>query len=269
MANITVDIGYGFDFRSTIFGLIADADRYSYGETLFTSYFNTRVDEFRGKGFVYDDGYPVGGSVTSWSVSWQGSPKFAITGINVAATKLVDVVLSNSLVDDKALIARWFSGHDEFIGGGLSDVVKLYAGDDTAFGRDGSDKIDGGSGNDKITGGLGGDVLTGGVGGDTFYYKSTYDSWLTEPSRDTILDFSGVGGDRIDLSSLDANRKLTGNQVFSFIGTAAFHGKAGELRYEKLSSDTYVYGDVNGDKKADFSIHLDDAVSLQKGFFFL
>lgn len=31
----------------------------------------------------------------------------------------------------------------------------------------------------------------------------------------------------------------------------------------------YVYADINGDKKADFAIHLDDAVTLSKGYFML
>ena len=62
---------------------------------------------------------------------------------------------------------------------------------------------------------------------------------------------------------------MAGNQAFSFIGTAAFHGVAGELRYTKDVSDTYIYGDVNGDKTADFAIRLDDAVTLLPGYFLL
>jgi serralysin len=36
-----------------------------------------------------------------------------------------------------------------------------------------------------------------------------------------------------------------------------------------MASDTYIYGDLNGDRKVDFAIHLDDAVALQKSYFFL
>ncbi|WP_436041195.1 M10 family metallopeptidase C-terminal domain-containing protein, partial [Rhizobium sp. LjRoot98] len=95
------------------------------------------------------------------------------------------------------------------------------------------------------------------------------DSTVAVSGRDTIFDFSGTGGDRIDLSAIDANTAASGNQAFTYVGTAAFTGKAGELRYVKAASDTYVYGDVNGDGKADFAIHLDDAVSLAKGYFVL
>ena len=34
-------------------------------------------------------------------------------------------------------------------------------------------------------------------------------------------------------------------------------------------ADTSVYGDTNGDKTADFAVHLDDAISLSKGYFVL
>ena len=92
---------------------------------------------------------------------------------------------------------------------------------------------------------------------------------MAATGRDTIFDFSGIGGDRLDLSAIDAKSSVSGDQAFTFIGTAAFSGKAGELNYSKQASDTYIYGDTNGDKKADFAIHLDDAVLLSKGYFIL
>ena len=68
---------------------------------------------------------------------------------------------------------------------------------------------------------------------------------------------------------IDANSLLGGNQAFKFIGGAAFSASAGELGYVKGSSDPLIYGDVNGDAKADFAIHLDDAVSMKKDYFIL
>lgn len=78
-----------------------------------------------------------------------------------------------------------------------------------------------------------------------------------------------TSGDKIDLSGIDANSKTTTNDAFSYVRTKAFTGKGGELRYENQDSDTYIYTDVNGDKKIDFAIHRDDAVTLQSGFFIL
>lgn len=68
--------------------------------------------------------------------------------------------------------------------------------------------------------------------------------------------------DRIDVSAIDADTSVSGIQAFKFVGTAAFKGIAGELRYAKNSTDTYIYGDNDGDKIAEFRIHLSDVVNL-------
>jgi Ca2+-binding RTX toxin-like protein len=136
-------------------------------------------------------------------------------------------------------------------------------------GGNGRDKINGGAGNDTITGSGGSDRLYGGSGKDAFVFKSLADSTISSAGRDTIFDFAKSQGDRIDLRGIDADITTAGNAAFSFIGTSSFHNKAGELRFEKLASDTYVYGDVDGDGQADFSIHLDDAISLTKAYFIL
>ncbi|HSX73581.1 MAG TPA: protease, partial [Shinella sp.] len=69
--------------------------------------------------------------------------------------------------------------------------------------------------------------------------------------------------------AMDASTKSGGDQDFTFIGTAGFHKKAGELRYEKKGGDTLVHGDVNGDGKADFSITIDASLSLKASDFIL
>ncbi len=140
---------------------------------------------------------------------------------------------------------------------------------DKLYGNSGDNQLNGNDGNDILHGGRGADDLTGGAGADTFVFRSSSSSTVSETGRDTIFDFSGISGDRIDLAAIDANTKVSGNQAFSFIGTSGFTGKAGELNYSKQASDTYIYGDTNGDKKADFAIHLDDAVTLSKDYFLL
>ncbi|OQP88359.1 hypothetical protein BTR14_02690 [Rhizobium rhizosphaerae] len=154
---------------------------------------------------------------------------------------------------------------------GLDGNDKLFglAGNDSLYGGNGNDTIDGGAGNDRIIGDLGKDILTGGAGKDTFFFRSVADSTTSAAGRDTILDFNGKAGDKISLSLIDADTTHAGNQAFTFIGTKGFSGDAGELRYKKLGGDLYVYADVNGDKKADFSLHLDGVSDLQKGYFIL
>lgn len=102
-----------------------------------------------------------------------------------------------------------------------------------------------------------------------FVFLKATETTVALAGRDTIFDFSGTAGDRIDLQSIDAKSSTAADDAFTFIGTAKFSKVAGQLRYEKLSSDTYIYGDVNGDGTADFAINLDDAVALSKGLFLL
>jgi Ca2+-binding RTX toxin-like protein len=113
----------------------------------------------------------------------------------------------------------------------------------------------GGDGADILKGGSGQDTLTGGAGADKFTYTSASD---TNGSRfDIVTDFHRSEGDRIDLSAIDAVALKPGDNPFVFVGTAAFTGVQGELRYTTTASDgTIVQADINGDRLADFQISL-------------
>jgi VCBS repeat-containing protein len=120
---------------------------------------------------------------------------------------------------------------------------------------------------DTLTGNGGADKLTGGGGNDLFVFAKLSDSTVDKKGRDTIFDFAK--GDRFDLRGIDADTGKAKDQAFTWIGDKGFSGKAGELRFEKLKSDTYVYAEVDGKKGIDFAFHLDDAVTLQKADFLL
>ncbi len=158
---------------------------------------------------------------------------------------------------------------ENLTGSAFSDRLTGNAGSNAISGGAGNDTLSGANGNDLLTGGKGADSLYGGAGRDSFIYLATSDSTVASTGRDTIFDFDGAGGDRINLRAIDAKTGATGDQAFTFIGTAAFSHTAGELRYVKGASDTYIYGDVNGDGSTDFAIHLDDALTLSKGYFLL
>lgn len=160
-------------------------------------------------------------------------------------------------------------GNDKIYAGGGDDYVLGGAGHDTISGSAGKDRLMGEGGNDRISGGSGADSLYGGAGADTFVFTAVKDSTGSETGRDTIYDFKQTQKDKIDLKAVDANTKSSGDQAFKFIGTDSFHKKAGELRYEKKSGDTFIFADVNGDGKADFSIKLDTSVSLKATDFIL
>ncbi|WP_428424120.1 beta strand repeat-containing protein [Pararhizobium sp.] len=143
----------------------------------------------------------------------------------------------------------------------------VYVSIENLTGSSHNDTLAGNAGNNVLAGGTGADKLTGGAGADTFLFKALSDTTVATAGRDTIFDFSHTQGDKIGLSGIDANTAITGDQAFIFKGTAAFSGTNGELRFEKQASDTYVYGDTNGDKVADFIIHFDDAIAFQNSDF--
>lgn len=269
MANVTINNNYSVDMRDFDFSEIFYAYTYSYGSTIFrANYGSGNADEFRGSGFKYNsDGVPVAGTVTSYASIYNGTKVLTVDGASAAATAIVKAAKTYSTKDDVAVVTAILKGNDKITGGNGSDYLTGFAGNDTLIGNAGNDVLKGGTGNDKLYGGAGADKLYGEQGADIFIFKSIKDSTVAKSGRDTIFDFAK--GDKIDLSAIDANSKSSGHQDFKYVGSAAFSGKAGELRVEKQASDTYIYADVNGDKRADFAIHLDDAYSFSKGDFLL
>ncbi|MFC1455918.1 M10 family metallopeptidase C-terminal domain-containing protein [Microvirga arabica] len=154
------------------------------------------------------------------------------------------------------------SGSDRLYGRGGSDRLKGADGNDHLDGGLGADTLYGSSGRDTLYGGAGADVLSGGSGADLFVFKALSNS--APRARDTIVDFVS-GTDRIDLRTIDANTKSSGNQAFSFIGGHAFTGKGGQLNLR----DGVLSGDVNGDAVADLQIRLTKIVSLKSADFYL
>lgn len=131
-------------------------------------------------------------------------------------------------------------------------------------GGTGADILLGGRDNDTLVGGKGADKLYGGAGADTFVFLSG-DSGKTHAKADTIFDFTKA--DSIDLTGWDADATTKGVQAFHFIGAHAFGGHSAELHFVKAKSDTRIEGDTNGDGKADFVIHLNEAMTLKDSHF--
>lgn len=139
-------------------------------------------------------------------------------------------------------------------------VGSKYA--DDLWGGEEVNEIAGSKGGDFLDGLGAKDVLTGGKGGDTFHFYAADHSAVGK--ADVVTDFKSGEGDRIDLSDIDADTEVVGDQDFAFIGKRGFGGTAGELRF----ADGLLTGDVDGDGRADFAI--DIAVrSMNSGDFLL
>ncbi len=152
-------------------------------------------------------------------------------------------------------------GDDRMFGGSGNDELGGQAGDDSMYGGVGNDKLGGGSGDDQLYGEAGGDRLSGrdgldhlsgGGGNDIFDYDAVTDS--EGALRDVILDFAGVGkavGDRIDLSTIDANTVNPNdhvNQKFAFVGNAAFSGPGQVHAIASGAGDTLIQANTDADK---------------------
>jgi len=165
-------------------------------------------------------------------------------------------------------------GDDRLSGAAGLDRLIGADGNDTLRGGAGADTLSGNQEDDVLIGGAGADRLAGGPGADMFTFTSPQESPAGK-GRDTIVDFTPEEGDKIDLSEVDANASVDGDQAFKFIGKKAFTGNdgdpqdRGELRYEKAEGGVVVSADVNGDGEADMEIFVADVDSLKVGDFLL
>jgi Ca2+-binding RTX toxin-like protein len=160
-------------------------------------------------------------------------------------------------------VAAWT---DYTHGDGLENLILKGDGDingtgnargNEIFGNDGDNILYGGAGTAPVTGS---DLLKGGAGNDLFVFGTRGDSLVSRP--DVIRDFL-IGADQIDLTAIDANTGLAGDQAFNFIGSGEFTGTAGELQVTALGPNTLVSGDVNGIGRPNFAVLVTGHVDLQ------
>lgn len=218
----------------------------------------------------------------------RGAGVDTLTSIeNVTGSAFDDVLSGNggsNLLDGSAGadLLSGGEGHDSLWGGDGDDVLDGSEGDDTLFGGAGIDTVSyanalagveidlsipeeqltrgagvdtlvaienvTGSGFDDVLAGDGGrNLLLGGAGNDRFVFNDT-----ALAARDTIGDFAA--GDLIDLRAIGAAGVEVDEQLFTFIGGAAFDGRAGQVRVSGSDTSWLVEGDIDGNGQADFSI---------------
>ncbi len=226
-------------------------------------------------------------TTVTWSAAGQDIENIAITGtgrINVVGNDLNNVMTGND--DVNALNGG--RGADRMVGGGgndlyyvdnVGDVVVEAAGGGTDTVRSavtytlganverlqlvGSQQVNAignaldnvlqGNARSNVIIGMGGrDLMTGGGGADRFDFRAVSDSPFAAYDRITDLEDQDV----INLSAIDANTNIAGDQGFTLV--AAFTRQAGQLTLSYVASGdfTVLAADVNGDGVGDFRVIL-------------
>jgi Ca2+-binding RTX toxin-like protein len=280
--------GNTIDFSATAFGGPVNggsgADRMTAGASAVLFYGNGGADTLIGgifadtldggtgadklKGGFGDDTYVVD-NVSDQVIELLGGGNDAIvTTISLTLPSQVETLLA---ADPAA------TGGLTLTGNALANTILGNAGGNTIDGGSGADVITGLAGNDILLGGAGNDILHGGAGKDTMTGGAGVDGFVfidgdLRPTRDTadaITDFDRAAGERIDLSLVDARTTVAGDQAFTFIGNGSFTGIAGQLHAVQSGGFTWIEGDTNGDRVADFVIRVNGSGALTAGDFYL
>ena len=151
---------------------------------------------------------------------------------------------------------------------GRAAATGVVLDDDVILGTTGNDTLTGTAIADLFLIGTGQDVITGGDGRDRFQFLPSALGPQAQNSF-TFTDFAPAAGERLDLSRIDAIAGTGANDAFAFIGTAAFTGTPGQLRWADLGTSRLIQGDVNGDSTADLTIFVNAAAPVDANWFAL
>lgn len=143
-------------------------------------------------------------------------------------------------------------------GSDLSAEDTVSGGDE--IGQQGDDLLVGENGQDSLTGSSGGDVL---VGDDYLIYDNVSDSDLASALRDWLANPGA--DDRIDLTGIDANQNVSGDQAFTFDEDGSF--SAGEIRQSTDGSNVLVQMNVDVDANAEISILISNHSAFENSDF--
>jgi Ca2+-binding RTX toxin-like protein len=224
---------------------------------LYTGYLSNDWSTFEG----YDTFADTGTTGTDTIVA-KGTGNVDIGLKSFTTTNGIETVDGTQTAGKVTLLGDWTNNTLDFSKTTfVSNNIQISGGwgNDTITGSASNDTIIGGGDDDNLIGGLGADQLTGGEGRDRFVFNTVAEIGQGI-SQDTILDFNS-SLDIINLSAIDANTLIAGNQAFTFIGNSEFLGQAGQLRF----GVGILYGDTNGDAVSDFGLAMIGLSSLDVG----
>ncbi|WP_052213607.1 calcium-binding protein [Belnapia sp. F-4-1] len=194
-----------------------------------------------------------GGTGNDWIAGGAGvDTLFGGAGIDTADYSTSAAGVRVALTADPGLFAVGTLGDAE------GDLLNLF---ENLVGSALDDRLVGSTAANQITGGLGADILGGGTGADVFRYLSLGDSSTAAIDRlgvvvgTTITADFQAGLDKIDVSAIDTNASLGGDQGFAWRGNAVFTrtGQA-EARWQAGSGGVELRFDADGNGLSDMLI---------------
>lgn len=187
------------------------------------------------------------------------------SGIDAGGTDIVKAAVSFRLGNFVEKLMLTGAAASNGTGNGLDNLILGNTGANALAGGAGADSLIGGAGDDLLVGGGGKDILTGGAGLDTFDYNAAADSGVSALTRDVIKDFVSAD-DTIDLSNIDANPLVAGNQAFMYAGSGTWGADGtGKLRFDVVTGGVILYGSTDEDLDPEFAIYLAGVDALEAG----
>ena len=153
---------------------------------------------------------------------------------------------------------------------GTSDTAKRGGETDTligiegALGSAGNDTFKGDALPNEFQGKAGKDTMTGGSSRDTYDFNDMADS-PAGATRDVVTDFD-PSVDVLDLTGIDADSSVPGNQSFRWVAKATLTGAA-QLGYFVSGGMTIVRASTDADAAPEVEIQLTGTKTLSEGDF--
>ena len=224
-----------------------------------------------------DNDYLDGGAGNDFLAGGAGNDVYVVDSVGDAVTEQVDagydIVRSTVsiavLVDNVEAVQLQGSADLNADGNAGANNLQGNAGANILSGQASVDSINGNDGNDVIAGGTGNDLLRGGLGADRFViFQESVGTPVLE--TDQIYDFSAAEGDVLDLSFIDANSRVDGDQAFRLVGAfskydAAHPELTGQMTLTFAGGITTLRLDVNGDARVDYQIKINGDVTGESG----
>ncbi|MFM2282094.1 MAG: hypothetical protein RLZZ444_4325 [Pseudomonadota bacterium] len=241
--------GIGFDFNF--------ADRVDGGAGNDQFFLTTNISTYlggKGNDIFHSEGHKndfIGGTGTD-TISYKFRHESSVVGdegVTISLGENAAQTGSNSLEELISIENAIGSLNGDIIGGsnGKNNLSGL-AGDDDIFGFGGNDILNGGAGND---------ILVGGDNADRFVFSDFRHSPAS--NADEIRDFSRTQGDKVDLTALG------GRQGLDFIGSSAFSGDGGEVRF----AGGKIFVDSDGNGSAEMAIQMTNVLNMNGSDFLL